>query len=159
MASRHLTATALGCAVLLLTGCPKGNQDFKSGRQAEALQDYDTALVHYERALKADPLNTEYKLKATRLRFEAGQFHVRQGQKLRDKGELQLALAEFEKAMAIDPSSAIANQEARRTMELIGARRAAAEAPAAPAPPAELPKLMEKPPELAPLSRAPISLK
>jgi len=159
MPSRQLTATALTCAVLLLTGCPKGNQEFNSARQAEALQDYDTALVHYERALKADPLNTEYKLKATRLRFEAGQFHVRQGQKLRDKGELQLALAEFEKAMAIDPSSAIANQEARRTMELIATRRAAAEAPAAPAPPAELPKLMEKPPELAPLSRAPINLK
>ncbi len=159
MPNRFLAVAAVACAALLLTGCPKGSQELKTGRQAEALKDWDTALVHYERALKADPLNTEYKLKATRIRFEAGQFHVRQGQKLRDKGELELALAEFEKALAIDPSSAIADQETRRTLELIAARRAAAEASAAPAAPREEPKLMAKPPELAPLSRAPINLK
>jgi len=159
MPNRNFTVAALACGALLLAGCPRGNQEFKAGRQAEALQDYDTALIHYERALKADPLNTEFKLKATRLRFEAGQYHIRQGQKLREKGELQLALMEFEKARAIDPSSAIADQEARRTLEMIAARRAAAEAPAAPAPPREENKLMDKPPELAPLSRAPINLK
>ena len=158
MPNRNFTVAALTCGALLLAGCPRGNQEFKAGRQAEALQDYDTALIHYERALKADPLNTEFKLKATRLRFEAGQYHIRQGQKLREKGELQLALMEFEKARAIDPSSAIADQEARRTLEMIAARRAA-EAPAAPAPPREENKLMDKPPELAPLSRAPINLK
>jgi general secretion pathway protein D len=159
MPNRSFTVAALACGALLLAGCPKGNQEFKAGRQAEALQDYDTALIHYERALKADPLNTEFKLKATRLRFEAGQYHIRQGQKLREKGELQLALMEFEKARAIDPSSAIADQEVRRTLEIIAARRAAAEAPGAAAPPREETKLMDKPPELAPLSRAPINLK
>ncbi len=159
MLNRCLAGAAAACAALLLTGCPKGTQELKAGRQAEALQDWDTALVHYERALRADPLNTEYRLKATRIRFEAGQFHVRQGQKLRDKGELQLAVAEFEKAMAIDPSSAIADQETRRTLELIAARRTTAEASATPAAPREESKLMAKPPELAPLSRAPINLK
>jgi len=139
---------------LLLVGCPKGNRDFKAGKKAEAIGDVDTALIHYERALRADPRNIEYKLKATRLRFEAGQFHVAQGQKLRDKGEWQLALAEFQKAAAIDPSSAIAQQELQRTLELIAARQA----PAGPAPPPPE-KLMEKPPELAPLSREPINLK
>ncbi len=159
LSSHSLRITALVLAALLLTGCPKGNQEYKAGRQAEALQDYDTALLHYERALKGDPLNTEYKLKAARIRFEAGQAHIRQGQKLRDKGELQLAMAEFEKALAIDTSSAIAEQEARHTLELIAARRAAAEAPTAPTPPPEEPKLLERPPELAALSRAAINLK
>src|SRR2546427_3119 len=157
MSSRYLSLAALACAVLALTGCPKGNQDFKAAKQAEALQDYDTALVHYERALKTDPFNTEYKLKATRIRLEAGLAHVRAGQKLRDKGDLQQALAEFQKALAIDPASAIAEQEIGKTLEMIAARKAAAEAP--PAPPREEPKLMEKPPELMPLSRAPINLK
>jgi len=145
---------------LLLAGCPKGNAEFKAGRNAEALKDYDTALVHYERALKADPRNVEYRLKATRMRFEAAQFHVARGQKLREKGELQLALAEFEKAMAIDPSSTIAEQELRATMEQLAARQAAA-TPAPP--PAEEPKeearLMERPAELMPISREPINLK
>jgi len=159
MSNRYWAVAALGGVVLLLAGCPKGSQDIKAGRKAEALQDYDTALVHYERALKADPLNTEYKLKATRIRFEAGQYHVRQGQKLRDRGELQLALAEFQKALAIDPASAIADQEIRRTVERIAAGRAAAEGGAMPPAPAPESKLMESPPEMAPLSRAPINLK
>jgi len=159
MPNRNLGVAALACAALLLAGCPKGTQEFKAGRQAEAQQDYDTALVYYERALKADPLNTEYKLKATRLRFESGQYHIRQGQKLREKGELQLALMEFQKAQAVDPSSAIADQETRRTLEMIAARRAAADAPSTPTTPREETKLMDRPPELAPLSRAPINLK
>ena len=159
MTDRYWAAGALFGLVLLLAGCPKGSQEIKAGRQAEALKDYDTALIHYERALRADPLNTEYKLKTERLRFEAGQYHVRQGQKLREKGELPLALAEFQKAMAIDPSSPIAEQETRRTMEMLASSKAAAEGAAKPAAPPEDSKLMEKPPELTPLSRAPINLK
>jgi len=152
-----LTVGGLGCA-LLLSGCPKGNSDFSQGKKAETLQDYDTALIHYEKALKSDPRNTEYKIKATRLRFEAGQYHVRQGQKEREKGDLQLAMAEFQKALAIDPSSAIAEQEVRQTLELIASKRAADEAgAAAPKPPAEE-ALAAKPPELKPLSRAPYNL-
>ncbi len=157
MHNRKLPILFLGCAALLLSGCPKGNDELKAGRQAEALQDYDTALVHYERALRADPMNSEYKLKAQRLRFEAANYHVNQGQKLRDKGALDQALAEFEKAAAIDPSNAIAAQEAQRTLEMLGARNNAN----APAPPPSVPrpKLTEGPPKLMPIPNARVSLK
>ncbi|HEX9223747.1 MAG TPA: hypothetical protein VF860_10485 [Candidatus Acidoferrales bacterium] len=152
-----LAVAGTGCA-LLVSGCPKGNSDFSQGKKAETLQDYDTALIHYEKALKSNPRNIEYKIKATRLRFEAGQYHVRQGQKDREKGDLQLAMAEFQKALAIDPSSAIAEQEVRQTLELIASKRAADEAGAAgPKPPAEE-ALAARPPELKPLSRAPYNL-
>src|SRR5260370_39369256 len=147
----------MGCA-LLVSGCPKGNSDFTQGKKAETLQDYDTALIHYEKALKSDPRNIEYKIKATRLRFEAGQYHVRQGQMQREKADLQLAMAEFQKALAIDPSSAIAEQEIRQTLELIAPKRASDEAGAtAPKPPAEE-AFAAKPPELRPLTRAPYNL-
>src|SRR2546427_1827104 len=67
-------------------------------------------------------------------------------------------MAEFQKALAIDPSSAIAEQEVRQTLELIASKRAADEAgAAAPKPPAEE-ALAAKPPELKPLSRAPYNL-
>ncbi len=102
--------------MIFLAGCPKANQDFQAGRKAEALQDYDTALVHYERPFAADPTNAEYKLRATKMRMEAGQFHLESGEKALDKGDLQLALAEFEKAQAIDPSNAAADQEIKKTM-------------------------------------------
>ncbi len=159
MKSRWIATSVFGCAALLLAGCPKGGQEFSAGRQAELNQDWDSAVVNYERALKTDPRNTEYKLKIARARFEAGQAHLRQGQALRDKGQLEVALAEFQKALSIDPSSSIAEQEVRRTLEMLAAKNAAAAAAAAPPQPAEQPKLMEKPPELAPLSNAPINLK
>jgi len=146
------------CCGLLLAGCPKGNTEFSQGRKAETLQDYDTALAHYLKALKQDPFNPEYKLKTDRMRFEASLFHVRQGQKLREKGDLQAALIEFQKAMAADPASPIAEQETRQTLELIASKTKASEPATAPPQPSA-PLLAEAPPELKPLSRAAINLK
>lgn len=152
------TGALVVCATMLLTGCPKGNADFKEGKRAESLQDWDTALIHYQRALQAEPLNAEYKLKVARIRFEAGQWHVRQGQKFRQKGELTLALAEFEKATAIDPASAIADQELRQVLALIAERnKPAGESRTAPPTTEEI--LMEVPPQLKLMNRDPVNLK
>jgi general secretion pathway protein D len=149
----------LMAVLLCVAGCHRGGADFNAGRRAEAIQDYDTALIHYERALQADPGNTEYKLKAMRLRFEAGQYHVEQGQKIRQAGDLQMALAEFQKALMIDPASAIAQQETQNTMNAMADRQAASQARPAPQAPAEAaPRVMAGPPQLMPLSRSPINL-
>jgi general secretion pathway protein D len=146
-------------AAILLIGCPKANQDYNAGRKAEALQDYDTALVHYERALRAEPTNAEYKLRETHTRFEAGQFHLEQGQKALNKGDLQLALAEFQKAQAIDPSNAAADQQLKHTTDLLAAK-AAAQSPKTINPnPTDDTDLLAGPPELKLISREPINLK
>ncbi len=150
---------ALVLAIVVIAGCGKGKVEYDQGKKAEAVNDYDSAVVYYDRALKADPLNTEYKLKLTRMRFEAGQYHVQQGEKLKDMGNLQMALAEFQKALMIDSASPIAQQEIQRTMEALAAKGAAEKAPSAPAPSNEEPKVMSGPPQLKPLSRAPINLK
>jgi len=151
--------TVLVCAVIALAGCPKGNQDYDAGRKAEALQDYDTALVHYERAVRAEPTNAEYKLRATHMRFEAGQFHVEQGEKALKNNDLQVALAEFQKAQAIDPSSAAADQGVKRAMDLLAAKAAADASKNSPPSAADDAGLMAEPPQLKPLSREPINLK
>ncbi len=90
------------------------------------MQDYDTALVDYQRALRTDPSNAEYKLREMHTRFAAGQFHLEQGEKALKAGDLQLALAEFQKASAIDPSNGAADQELKKTMDLLAAKSAAA---------------------------------
>jgi general secretion pathway protein D len=144
---------------LLAAGCPKGNSDFSQGRKAETLQDYDAALGFYQKALKADPYNANYKIKLNQTRFEAGQAHIKQGVELRKKGNLQGAAGEFQRAQAIDPSSPIAEQELRKTVEMIAENNrendAAAEAPAD----SGQPPLASLPAEIKPLSRAPINLK
>lgn len=149
----------LALAMVVLSGCPKGNQEYDAGRKAETLQDYDTALVHYERALRVDPSNAEYKLREMHMRFAAGQFHLEQGEKALKTGDLQLALAEFQKAAAIDPSNGAADQELKKTMDLLAAKNAAATSKAINPNPSEESELLAAPPQLKPVSRELINLK
>jgi general secretion pathway protein D len=150
--------TSLAFVAVLLAGCPKSNTDFQTGKKAEAVQDYDTALVYYERALRSDPINAEYKLRTASMRFEDGQFHIRQGRQAAQKGDLQRALTEFQKAQAVDPSSSIADQEIKRTLEQIAAQNAA-DAPKSINYNPQDDGMLTAPPELKPLSREPINLK
>ncbi|MGO9589159.1 MAG: hypothetical protein ACLP3K_03820 [Candidatus Acidiferrales bacterium] len=155
---RRPTCVAVLALAILLAGCPKGNQDYDAGKKAEAIQDYDTALVHYEQALRADPTNAEYKLRETNVRFHDGQYHLEQGEKALKQGQLQLALGEFQKAQAVDPSNAAADQEVKRTMDLLAAKTAEETPKVNPNPPDDS-DLLAAPPELKPLSREPINLK
>jgi general secretion pathway protein D len=144
---------------VFLAGCPKGNQDYDAGRKAENLQDYDTALVHYDAALRTDPANAEYKLRAMHVRYEDAQFHLEQGQKALQKGDLQLALTEFQKSAALDPSNSAADQQIKKTMELIAGKSAVAVPRAVDPNEASDEDLTPAPPELKPLSPDPINLK
>ena len=146
--------SVLLATALLLGGCPKGNQDYEEARKAAALQDYDTALVHYERAARSDPNNAEFKLFAAQARYDAGQFHVQQGKKALKNGDLQLALGEFQKAQLIDPSNTAAEQEVKRTIELMNAANRPTSLNPATVPDEQI---LAQPPELKPLSRDPIN--
>src|SRR6266851_6779114 len=159
MKIRYLSGMALLVATVLLAGCPKGGQNYNAGEKAESLKDYDTALDYYNKALQTAPNNTEYKLKAARARFEAAQWHVDQGRRYRDQSNLELALAEFRKAQMTDPSSAVAQQEVKATMDLINAKQGTTENAAPPGTSPGEPKLMTGPPRVQPLSRAPINMK
>src|SRR5229473_521508 len=144
---------------MFAAGCPKGQPDYSQGKKAETLQDYDAAFAYYQKAVKANPYNASYKIKLGQVRFEAGQRHVKAGVELRKKGDLQGAAGEFERAQAIDPSSPVADQELRKTVEMIAEKNSAADAAAEPpTDPNERP-LAAMPPEIKPLSRAPINLK
>jgi general secretion pathway protein D len=144
---------------LLSAGCPKGKTDYTQGRKAESLQDYDAAFDYYLKALKADPDNATFKIKLNQMRFEAGALHVKQGVKLRETGDLQGAVAQFQRAQVIDPSSPVADQELRKTLEMLAEKNRATDAAAEPPPGPNEQQLASMPPEIKPLSRAPINLK
>src|SRR5271157_1643091 len=144
---------------VFLTGCPKGNQDYNSGMHAEDLKDFDAAVDYYMKANKADPHNANFKIKLNEARFEASQQHVHQGMKLLDKSDLQGALSEFQRAQVYDPSSSVADQEVKKTLELIAERAAANQAAEEPLVENGEPVMASAPPEIKPLSRAPINLK
>src|SRR6202790_715361 len=147
------------CLALLAAGCPKGQTEYSQGRKAESISDYDGALTYYQQALKADPNNANLKIKVNQIRFEASNFHLKQGLELRKKGDLQGALAEFQRAGVVDPSSPVAEQELRRTAAMISDKNRDADAAAEVPPDTNAQPLASMPPEIKPLSRAPINLK
>ena len=148
----------VGVAVFA-AGCPKDKKDYKAAQQAVDLKDYDAAVDYYLKATKADPHNIDYKIGLDQSRFEAGAVHVQKGIKLRDKGDLQGAVSEFQRGQVMDPSSTAADQELKRTLQLIADQMQANQPADQPLVENGQPGLASAPPELKPLSRAPINLR
>lgn len=129
---RELTAIATLfalCAPLapLEARTRKGDKLLAQGREREVRKDWDAALEFYEQALSDDPSDAAYQLAVNRVRFQAAQAHVHRGLTVRNQGRLSEALIEFQRAYAIDPSSSAAEQEIRRTQQMIAREKKSAE--------------------------------
>jgi len=147
-------------AITLPAAADKAHSLWNKGRDAEARQDYEKAFDFYQEAFSLKPKDLRYRAAYERIKFLASASHVHRGQILRDSGKLDEALAEFQKAALIDPASFIAQQEVRRTQDMINQ---ATNPPQAVAP---TPNLLKKklaeaqgPVELAAISNVPITLK
>ena len=79
----------------------------------------DAALDMVKQAFETDRTDIGYQLEVARLKAFAAQYHVYDGQDLRDKKKLNEALGEFQKAAQLDPASIVAPQEVDRTQALI----------------------------------------
>src|SRR5215469_9980552 len=133
---------------------------YKKGQISEGRQNYEEAYDYYKQAYDQNPQDLTYRAAYERLRFLAGASHVHRGQLLREAGRLEEALAEFQKAADIDPSSAIAKQEIQVTNKMI--QQAKAPAPQAAAPESPLDKRLQEatgPVQLQPLPNVPMSMK
>jgi general secretion pathway protein D len=140
----------------------KAKSFFKQGEDAEARQNYEQAYDYYKQAFDLKPKDLAYRAAFERLRFLAGASHVHRGQLLRSAGKLDEALAEFQKAQEVDPSSSIAQQEAKHTQTMIDKAKSGPPKSEA-SPPGD--SLMERlanapgPVELTAISPVPITLK
>ena len=148
-------------AVSLAIAADKAKSVYNKGKDAEARQNYEQAYDFYKQAYDLKPGDLTYRSAFERLRFLAGASHVHRGQLLSEAGQLDAALAEFQKAIEIDPSSAIAQQEIRHTKQMIDAAKATGPKSAAPPPTGLQKRLAEAggPVELASISNVPINLK
>ena len=124
----RLTAIAVAVAMLgpvapLQARTKKGDKLLAEGRIAEQKKQWDAALEAYEKALSEDPADIVYQMAMEKCRFQTAQSHIDLAMKLRAQGQLGEALLEFQKAYAINPGSAVAEQEIRRTTEMIERER------------------------------------
>jgi general secretion pathway protein D len=156
---------ALICILLSLVALPALTESAKSlynkGKIAEARQNFEQAYDFYKQAYDQKPDDLFYRSAYERLRFLAGASHVHRGQLLREAGRLEEALAEFQKAADIDPSSAIAKQEIQVTNQMIQAAKAPS-APASVSQPSVLQRRLQEasgPVELGAIPNVPINLK
>src|SRR4029077_16025589 len=119
---RLLRRAALLLAVLLLTlpaAADKAHSLWNNGRDAEARQDYERSFEFYQQACHLKPKDLRVRTAYEHSKFLASASHVHRGQILRENGKLDEALVEFQKSTRIDSSSFIAQQEMRRTQDLI----------------------------------------
>src|SRR5450432_2838156 len=112
-------ATMLGPMLPLEARTRKGDKFLSEGRSHETKKEWDEALEAYEKAFAEDPSDIVYRMAVDKTRFQAGQSHIDKGTKLRGRGMLGEALLEFQRAYSINPGSAAAEQELRRTKEMI----------------------------------------
>ena len=154
-------AVALLVLVVILPAiADKAKTIYEKGQDAEARENYEAAYDLYKEGFNLKPKDMRYKASFERMRFKAAATIVHQGQKLRDEGKLQEALASLQKAALIDPSLFVAQQELKRTMQMID--EASNPAPQAAGPPGSLRRKISEaggPVELAPISVVPITVK
>ena len=96
-----------------------GDKLFKQGQDAEALKNWDAAVDFYKQAFDEDPRDTGYEIAMRRAMFNSGEEHVKMGRDYRAEGNLTGAIAEFQRAIQIDPSSPIAVQELEQTQSML----------------------------------------
>jgi general secretion pathway protein D len=163
---KRVIRTVLICSLCLIfilsaTAADSGKSLYAKGKNAEARQNYEQAYDFYKQAYDLKPTDLSYRSAFERLRFLAGASHVHRGQLLREAGRLDEALAEFQKAAEIDPSSPIARQEIQVTSKLIEAAKSPG-ANAAPVEPSVLEKRLQQaggPVELGAIPNIPMTIK
>ena len=115
----------MGLVLPALAG-DKASSLYDKGKDAEARQDYERRLRVLFAGLATEAERSYLPCRPHRAcGFESGAAHVHAGQQLRDQGNLEAALVEFQRAAAIDPSSFIAQQEIRRTQAMLHAAKSA----------------------------------
>jgi general secretion pathway protein D len=147
-------------AITLPAAADKAKTLYEQGQDAEARQNYEGAYDFYKQAYDLKPKDLRYRTSLARARFEAAAAVVHRGQKLREEGKLDEALATFQKAISIDPSMFIAQQELARTQKMIENLRNPQ--PQSAGPPTSLERKVRDaagPVELAPISNTPITVK
>src|SRR5712691_3015142 len=116
---RPAAVLLLVITVTLPRAAHKAKSLYSKGKDAEARQNYEVAYDFYKQAYDLKPKDLQFRTAFERMRFLSAASHVHRGQLLREAGKLDEALAEFRKAVDIDSSSFIAQQELRRTQQMI----------------------------------------
>ncbi len=106
LATRRLAP--LLALTLIAAGCATGGA-LREGTRAEQAQDYDRAVLEYNKALEADPDNRDARYALDRAKLRAAIDHFARGRRFIAAGRLDEALIELQLAAELNPGdSAVA---------------------------------------------------
>jgi len=103
-------------AALLLAGCSQAHHAFRQAEKDAAAHRWDQAVMGYSKASSLDPDNSRYNFNLARARFRASQEHFDLGKKYLAGGHLDLAIAELQATVLLDPSNQYASDELREAV-------------------------------------------
>lgn len=102
----------LPLALVAAVGCAT-SAAFRSGENAERLQDYDRAVLEYQRAVKDAPDNVQYRRALERARLRASTDHTNLARRLSGRGLFSEALNEYRLALEMNPNAPGVAEEMR----------------------------------------------
>jgi general secretion pathway protein D len=94
----------LPLVLALAAGCATSGA-FRAGEKAERIQDYDRAVLEYQKAVKGSPDNAQYRRALERARIRAATDHANMGRRLAGRGLYSEAMNEYQLALELDPNA------------------------------------------------------
>src|SRR5688500_1325635 len=126
--NRRLTKVAALLLISMLTISCASYNAYKNAQTAERDENWDVAVVEYEKALEVDPGNRKYKIALDRVRREASRAHFSKGKSLHasavtsrgaDQFRLvQMAITELHLTVKLDPTNQWAAVELSKAAQL-----------------------------------------
>ena len=113
VAAMSIVATLAGCA----TGAA-----LREARRAEERQDYDVAVVEYNRALQRDPDNVDARTGLQRAKLRASQEHFTRARRFAANGRLDEAAVEYKLAVELNPDNPVIVQELEQIQNQLRAK-------------------------------------
>ncbi len=150
-----LGGVALLVVGVLLSGCA-AQKAYRRAEIESERDNWDQAVLGYSKAVALDPGNTRYGVALERAKLKASAVHFERGKRFAAAGQYELAVAEFQQTLILNPGNQHAAVELDKASTQLRRRMQG---------PSEIEQLKEKakreslgPPKLSPRSNIPILL-
>jgi general secretion pathway protein D len=118
---RVIASLVISISLITLGACATTGA-LRDGRKAEDRQDYDRAVIEYQRAVKLNPDSANARTSLQRAQLRASQDHFSRARRLAATGKLNEALVEYQLAAEMNPSSGEIAKELSATQSLLRAK-------------------------------------
>ncbi len=153
---RRLWSGALVVLLLLVLPACAARSAYKEGQREMQRENFDRAILAYSKALALKPGDTAYRVALARARVKSSSEHFQRGKRFLSSEQLELAIAEFQQVLLLDPGHQYAANELKKAVKELQERDSL---------PSELEQIKERarqkdlgPPRLDPRTNIPILL-